>query len=136
MTTALQAGGIYAVAVFAIGVVLGTLRVVFLQPALGELPAVLVELPLMLAVSWIVCRRVMFRLEVPHRRSVRIATGLVAFAVLQALEWALAHFGFGRSAVEILAGYRSLAGMLGLLAQLGFAAMPALLTFPSPAFRS
>lgn len=136
MTSVFLAGAAYAGTVFAIGLVLGTLRVLALQPLLGELAAVLMELPLILAASWVLCGWLMRRFIVPHRFSTRVALGAVALAVLLGLEWTLASSAFGRSAVEILAGYRSLPGALGLLAQLGFAALPAVRLFVSPAVRA
>lgn len=45
----------YALAVFAIGFVLGTIRLLLLVPRLGATIAVSVEMPLILALSWYVC---------------------------------------------------------------------------------
>ena len=43
-------------AIFALGFVLGTLRVLWIAPQMGETRAVLFELPLMLAASWFAAR--------------------------------------------------------------------------------
>jgi len=51
--------------------------------------------------------------------------GAVAFAVLMAVELALSSLGFSRTFTDILAGYRSLAGVIGLSAQVIFALLPA-----------
>jgi hypothetical protein len=52
------------VVVFGIGVVVATLRLILVIPVIGEMPAVVIESPTMLTVSWIVCRRCVDRLRV------------------------------------------------------------------------
>jgi hypothetical protein len=42
--------------VYALGFALGTVRVLAVAPRIGELPAVLLEAPIMLAASWVTCR--------------------------------------------------------------------------------
>lgn len=51
---ALKAGAIYFVAVFTLGFCLGVLRTLVLVPRLGETLAVLAELPVILAASWLI----------------------------------------------------------------------------------
>ena len=58
---ATRAGAAYFAIVFAVGFVLGALRVTFLAPAVGPLPAVALELPVMLAASWWTCGWLMRR---------------------------------------------------------------------------
>jgi hypothetical protein len=48
---AIEAGALYAITVFLIGFILGTIRVLLLAPHLGETIAVILEAPLMLAAS-------------------------------------------------------------------------------------
>jgi hypothetical protein len=84
---ALKAGLVYFTLVFAAGFALGTVRVLFLVPAVGETVAVLTELPVMLTIacrltiSWIACRFVVARLRVPAVLSDRIVMGVFAFAL-------------------------------------------------------
>jgi hypothetical protein len=66
---AVLAGAAYAGIVFAGGFVLGTIRVLALSPRL--LPAVQLELPIMLALSWTTCRRITRRFAVPDDREAR-----------------------------------------------------------------
>ena len=70
-TASLGAGLAYFAVVFAAGFVLGTLRVLVVAPHLGEIAAVVAELPIMLAVSWIICGwllgRVALRADRPDR---------------------------------------------------------------------
>ena len=65
MTAALKAGVTYFALVYAIGFLLGTVRVLLLMPLVGETAAVLLEAPLMLAVSWIGARWSSRRFTVP-----------------------------------------------------------------------
>lgn len=125
MRAAVAAGVAYFGIVFAVGFALGTLRVLVLAPRLGEPAAVLLELPLMLAVSWVACGWLLARFRVPPRRSHGLAMGAVAFALLMLGELSVSLALLGRSAAEHLAAYGTGSAALGLLAQLAFAAMPA-----------
>jgi hypothetical protein len=66
MTPAAQAGSTYFGLVLALGFALGTLRVLALAPYLGPTGAVLVELPIMLAASWVLCGWLIARFAVPR----------------------------------------------------------------------
>ena len=59
-----KAGVAYAVTVFTIGFVLGTVRVLLLVPRVGSTIAVSVESPIILIASWYVSRIWMTRLAV------------------------------------------------------------------------
>ena len=65
---ATKAGALYAIRVFLIGFIFGTIRVLLLDPHLGETIAVIIEAPMILAASWFVCRWCVDRLDV--RRTV------------------------------------------------------------------
>lgn len=124
MTSALRAGVVYFAIVFAVGFVLGTIRVLVLAPRLGETGGVAVELPVMLSVSWIVCGRLLERSSVRRRWGDRLAMGFVAFVLLMAAELGVSVLAFGRSVAEHLGTYRSGGAALGLAAQVIFAAFP------------
>lgn len=124
MTNALKAGIAYFAAVFAAGFVLGTLRVLLLVPRLGEAAAVLIELPVILLVSWFVCRSLVGRFAVPALAQARLAMGGIAFALLMGAELALAVFVFDRSLAGHWQHYTTLSGSLGLAGQIAFAAFP------------
>lgn len=115
----------YFAGIFALGFVLGTIRVLWLVPALGENAAVLAELPVMLAASWLWARRVLRRQPLASR-SAALAMGCLAFALLLLAELALGLTLFGQSAGEWLAALGHLPGSLGLAGQVLFALMPAL----------
>jgi hypothetical protein len=124
MGNASRAGAIYAVIVFLIGFVLGTIRILLVAPRLGDTPAVILETPIILAASWFVCRGCVGRFRVRRRVGLRFVMCAVAFLVLMAAEFALGELVFGRSLVEQLAGYGSTPGVIGLAAQIVFAAFP------------
>ncbi|KFG68209.1 hypothetical protein [Microvirga sp. BSC39] len=123
---AVIAGILYCAIVFALGFVLGTIRVLLVAPHLGETGAVLIELPIMLAASWAACGWVLRRLRVGSGLGERFAVGGVAFALLMMAELCVSVLAFGRTPAEHLATYRSASALLGLAAQLVFAAMPLL----------
>lgn len=125
----LRAGGVYALAVFALGFLLGTIRVLVLIPRLGEARAVLLELPVMLTAAWFICRAVLHRWPVPATGPARLAMGGFAFALLMLLEALLALL-LGTEPARWLAGLATPAGAPGLAGQLLFALFPLLQRAP------
>jgi hypothetical protein len=123
MSTAIRAGFAYFACVFALGFVLGTIRVLWLVPVLGEVAAVLAELPAMLAASWLAARWLVQRFAVPAGAP-RLAMGALAFALLMAAEAGLGVLAFGESLGSWAAGLVAVPGVFGLAGQLGFALMP------------
>jgi hypothetical protein len=120
-----EAGALYAIIVFLIGFVCGTIRVLLLVPRLGETTAVTVEAPIMLAASWFVCRWCVDRLSARRTVPAQSLMGLVAFLVLMSAEVGLGAL-FGRSLLDQLAAYKSPPGAIGLAAQAIFAIFPAI----------
>lgn len=117
----------YFAAVFAVAFVAGTVRTLAVAPRIGEFPAVALELPVILAVSWVVAGRVLRRWPVAVGGvPALLAMGLLAFAVLILAEAALAVLAFGQSLPGWLAGLATPAGLLGLAGQAGFALVPAI----------
>jgi len=104
--------------------VLGAVRVSLVAPALGATLAVELETPLMLALSWLVAGRCVARFQVARGSGARTGMGAVALAVLLAAEWITARLAFQRTTAEFLAGYHTVAGCIGLLAQIAFACIP------------
>jgi hypothetical protein len=104
---ATKAGALYAIVVFSIGFILGTIRVLLLAPRLGETIAVIVEAPVILAVSWFVCRWCVGRLDVRRTVSARSLMGLVAFLVLMSVEVAWVPCSVDRSWTSLPATDRS-----------------------------
>jgi hypothetical protein len=119
--------------VFAVGFVLGTGRVLLITPRFGETDAVLLELPVMLALSWIACTSLVRRFAVSPGIAERLGMGGVAFALLMLGELGVSVFGLGRTVAEHLASYQTISVRLGLAAQIGFALFPLIhASFNSP----
>jgi len=121
-----RAGVAYAVTVFAIGFLLGTARVLLLAPRVGPTIAVSAEAPIMLTAGWYVSGIWMKRLKVSAEIRSRILVGAVAWVTLTILEIALSIGLFHRSTDEYLTDLQSLAGEIGLAAQVCFATFPLL----------
>ena len=127
MARALKAGIAYFVVVFAFAFAMGTLRVLVLVPRLGELTAVLIEVPLVVAVSWWVCTRAVARWQVGNAKRDRLLMGAYAFGLLIAVEWTLSVTAFGRTSAQFVQSMFTPAGVIGLAGQVVFGLMPLLL---------
>jgi hypothetical protein len=120
------AAAVYFAIVFALGFALGTVRVLITAPALGEVWATALELPVMLAASWIACGWTIRAFGVPASAGPRAGMGLLALLLLLSAETALGVVGFGRSVDAQFAEYLKTGPLLGLLAQIAFACFPVL----------
>ncbi|UYV16174.1 hypothetical protein [Porphyrobacter sp. ULC335] len=118
-----MAGAAYWAIVFALGFVLGTLRVLWVAPAIGLLPATMLELPVILTASWFAAGWLVRRFAIASRGEA-LAAGALAFAILMAAECALASVLTGQSPAQWLAGPRQPHALLGLAGQVVFALMP------------
>lgn len=121
----IEAGAAYAAIVFAIGFVLGALRVFLVAPRVGALAATLIELPLLLPAAWLVARFLVGRFAIASEIAQRLAMGVVGLALLMTLE-GLLGLALGRSIHSQLAGMTTAAGLAGLLGQIAFGLMPLL----------
>lgn len=120
---AVRLGAHYATAVFLAGFVLGALRTLVIAPRTGDLAAVLVELPVILAISWGVFGA-LARGQARLTLSARLLTGLAAFAVLIGLELALAAVITPGGPSAMMANWLTLTGGIGLAGQIAFALIP------------
>jgi hypothetical protein len=127
--TALALGLRYFAGVFAVGFLLGTVRTLWLAPAVGEVAAVGIELPVMIGASWWWCRRLLVRRDLGT--GARAVMGGSAFTLLMLAELALS-LAFGRTAGEHLAAMLAPAGLLGLAGQLVFAGLPLIIKSARP----
>jgi len=127
MQSAVNAAFLYFISVFALGFVLGAARVLFVVPRIGEVGAVVLEVPIMLGASWVICGLLVRRLNVPPMITARLIMGGLAFTQLMLAEAGVSVFAFGRTIAEHGAAYLMPAAQAGLAAQLLFAAMPLIL---------
>lgn len=127
MPKVIPAAFAYFALIFALGFALGAVRVLVTAPAMGEVWATALELPVMLAASWVVCAWAIKRFAVPPQGGPRLGMGLLALLLLLSAETVLGVYGFGRTLAEQAAAYRNPGQFLGLLAQIAFAAFPAIM---------
>lgn len=124
MKRALFAGLAYFGIVFAAGFVQGAARALLVAPRMGETAAVAVELPVMLAVSWWVCRKVTAWITLAGVREL-LVMGASALAWLMMAEAGLT-LALGGSFRTFLGALTTPAGALGFAGQVGFALIPRL----------
>jgi hypothetical protein len=117
----------YWAMVFALGFLLGTIRVLWLVPQVGLIPATALELPVMLAASWFAAGWLVQRFGISGGGEA-LAMGLIALALLLGSECVLAGALSGQTPAQWLAGLREPHALLGLGGQVVFAAMPWLRT--------
>ncbi len=126
MNNSIRVGFLYFLAVFAIGFLLGTIRILVLIPRLGELVSTFIELPILLSAAWLISDFLTTRFNVPSQWWVRLSMGIVAFGILMAAELGLAVWLFGSTVQEHFAAYQSLPKTIGLVGQVVFALIPLL----------
>lgn len=114
------AGLAYAIGLFLIGSAVGSIRILALEPRFGAFAATAIELPLMLAMAWLICLLLVSRCAVARRMSDRLLMGGVAFLALVGAELGFAAL-LGRAM-----DYHQPATLLGLAGQLAVAAFPLL----------
>lgn len=114
---------VYWAMVFALGFILGTVRVLWVIPRIGLVPATLLELPLILTASWFAAGWLVQRFALANGGEALIV-GALAFAILMVAECALAFVLNGQSPADWLAGLGQPHALLGLAGQAVFALMP------------
>lgn len=124
----LVAGAAYFLIVFVAGIVLGIVRVGVLAPNLGATIAVLIELPVILVISWYVCAAILRRVPLDSGHNEDVLAGGLAFVLLIAAEALFAVGLGGRTLPEFFAHMVTTDGLIGLIGQILFAAFPAIQT--------
>ena len=124
----LQAALLYFALVMGTGVALGSVRVPFLVPRVGERYAELMEMPLMLVAIVLAARHVVHRFALSQQRTVvHLQVGFVALALSVAAELILAAVLQGQSVAAYMASRDPVSGSVYLAMLTVFALMPALL---------
>lgn len=131
----LKAGLLYFAAVFAAGVALGTLRALWLAPAMGERLAQLAEMPVMLAVIVAAAVGIVRWLALEPRLAPRLGMGLAALVLVLVAEFALVLPLRGMTPAQYLASLDPLPAALYYAALVVMAALPMFVRPSVPARR-
>lgn len=118
------AGFSYFLIAFAAAFLLGTVRTLWLAPAVGEMAATLIELPVILALAWAACLFVLRRMKVAARTLDRSIMGAAAFAFLIVAEIALGQGLMDRTLAAQVKAMTAPAGLVGLAGQALFGLFP------------
>jgi hypothetical protein len=118
---------VYFCVVFGAGFVLGTIRTLAVVPVLGARAAELLELPLMVAVSFRAARWVVRRRAVSRQPGARTAMGVTGLLLMLAAEFGLVLWLRGLSLAEYFASRDPVSSIAYYAAIASFAAMPHLL---------
>jgi hypothetical protein len=126
LVQSLKAGALYFGVVFGTGFVLGTIRVIWVVPRLGERTAELVEAPLMLAVTILAARWLVRRFAVPSVALPRLGIGIVGLSLLLLAELIVVLLVRGLAFSEYIASRDTASGVVYLALLAVFAVMPLL----------
>ncbi|MBU1691695.1 MAG: hypothetical protein KJ958_15875 [Gammaproteobacteria bacterium] len=126
-TRTIKAGITYFALVFGAGFVLGSIRVPFLVPHLGERVAELIEMPFMFVAIVLVARFIIRRYSLPANARARLGAGLLALSLLVAAEILLAVALQDRTLGEYVASRDPVSGIVYLAMLALFGVMPLVL---------
>jgi hypothetical protein len=118
---------VYFASVFSIGFLLGVARTLWVAPRLGERVAEVVEMPVMVAASFLFARALMSRAGAVGLRDAALV-GLAALALLLCAELAVVAFVRGQTLTDYVGSRDPVSGAAYVLALLLFAAMPAMIS--------
>ena len=116
---------LYFTIIFALGFFLGTLRVLILSPIFGEESAVMLEIPIILAVAWYIAYRINKANNTHKTFAGQLLMGVFAFSMLMIAEFSLGFFMFDYNFHDQIRSYEAPIKMTGLGAQIVFALFPA-----------
>jgi hypothetical protein len=125
--TILSAAALYFVIVFAAGFLLGSIRVLWVEPKLGQAAAVLCESPLLLAVIVLTARWVPSLVGIEKSVTGLVLMGAIALALQEAADFLVGTRLRGITAAQQLAYFATKAGLIYGFLLIAFAIMPLLL---------
>jgi len=123
----IKAGTVYFALVFGAGFVLGSIRVPFLVPRLGERAAELIEMPFMFVAVLLSARFITKRFSLPANLLAHLGAGFLALGLLVAAEVLLAVALQDRTVGEYVASRDPVSGIVYLVMLALFAVMPLVL---------
>ena len=124
LKSSLIAGMIYFLVIFTCAFILGVVRTIVLIPRIGSLGAVMVEIPIVLTISWFFCRMLIRRIKIAGEIKYFVIIGVSAFIWLMLTEYFFSVKVFNRPPDLFFGEMMTLHGFLGLLAQVVFGAIP------------
>lgn len=111
---AVAAGGLYVSVMFALGFVLGPIRVLLVEPSLGPVRAILLEAPFLLLGMLLAAPRAMRWADMPDSLGNRLVMGLTAAAWLMLFEMLGSALLRGVPPGELLRQQATPHGLIGL----------------------
>ncbi len=120
------AGVLYFAVTYAAGFVFGSLRELIIVPRLGQVGGILLEAPIMLAVTYFAARWVVGRFDAPLASGELLTIGGVGFALLMAAEASFSGLMRGLSIEQWLSQFKTADGAISLAMFILFAVMPLL----------
>ena len=128
---ALSAAAIYFIIVFAVGLVLGPARVLWLEPWLGRTLAVLCEAPFLVLAMWFGARWATAWAKLEPGWWLRLMMGVVALSMQQVADLAVG-FGLRGMTLSDQFAYFSTPGLIYVATLILFAAMPLIRALQAP----
>ena len=122
----LKASLLYFVLVFGTGFILGPIRIIWLIPQVGERSAELMEVPFMIAATYLAALWIVQRFSLSSTRSIRLRVGVMALVLMLISEISLGLWIRGISLNEYFSSRDPVSGTAYYLALALFAAMPML----------
>lgn len=114
----------YFSGVFFVAFVLGALRVIFVIPKIGAVAAVLIEIPIILIVSWLYFRYLLSKENTFYSHVDLFFVGFFSFLFLMITEYIFSIYFFHITAVQYFESMLTIHGLIGLLGQAAFASVP------------
>ncbi|MDX9990094.1 hypothetical protein [Thiothrix unzii] len=126
MTAMIRASFLYFALVMGAGFLLGSVRVLFVVPHLGERWAELAEMPIMAMVIFVAAGYILRRYPEVQTRGRALVVGFTALALSVSAELVLAVLLQSQSLAEYLASRDKISGSVYLVMLVAFALMPRL----------
>jgi len=127
MVRAVRAGVFYFLLLYGLGWLLGPIRQLLVAPHVGEIAALAIEAPLMIAGMVLASRYLIDRIRVSRALAPRLVMGLTALGLLFVAEYAAFNMIEGWTVAQYVAHFSTLPGQVSLLLYALFAAMPVIL---------
>ena len=129
---AVRVGILYFAIVFAAGFVLGTFREIFIAPFLGDRSAELLEIPVMLVISYLAARGLIRHFKIGPTLSARVTVGAVGLGLLLLAELTLVLWFQHMTITQYVSSRDPLSGTVYLLSLLLLGLFPLIVRYSRP----